>query len=509
MALAYRPPGVNVNEIVTTTISPILSSPGTPCLVGRATGVQTRTDQFLLTGTTLTPLPGLSVGSSLSSILSVKDALDPSKGASDGSGYLVTTDYTVTTGLSGGITRVGAGGIATNTLVNVTYTYVASDYFLPTLMTNMGSVESKYGPALNNAGTAINSALSYAASCAFENGASSVVCQALFVRQTPGNPATDAQQPTDTSAATLSTWQDTLYNLRDIEDINILVPIIGQSMPNVGDSVQVSIFQAVEDHLAYMNVSQQYIFAIFGEDNSASSTVATQTIIQSHATTLRGRHGGATAEQIAIINTASFQRPSTQMGQYISVGGQYLAAAVAGMLSSFPVSVALTRKAISGFVKVLDTRDGQQKNADAGAGLMVIEQKGSNTIIRHGITINNTGGAAKAEVSVVRAKHRMIESVRDTIDRQIVGQIIADANAPNIVANTVSAVLEGLRQNRDLVDYTAVESQYTSLDPTMINVRFAYRPAFPLNYVNIEFSLNLSSATVSVLTGNKSLSSGT
>jgi hypothetical protein len=509
MALAYRPPGVNVNEIVTTTISPILASPGLPCVVGRASGTQTRTDQFTLSGTTLTPLPGLPLNATLSAVLSVKDAQDPSKGASDGSGYALTTDYTVTTGLAGGISRVGAGAIATGTLVNVTYTYVADDYFLPTLMTNMGSVESKYGPALNTAGTSINSPLSYAAACAFENGASSVVCQALFVRATPGNPSTAAQQPNDTSAAALSTWQDTLYNLRDIEDINILVPVIGQSMPNVGDSVQVSVFQAVEDHLAYMNVSQQYIFAIFGEDNSASSAVATQATIQSHATTLRGRHGGTTAEQIAILNTASFQRPSTQMGQYVSVGGQYAAAAIGGMLASFPVSVALTRKAMSGFVKVLDSRDPQQKNADAGSGLLVVEQKGSNTVIRHGITINNTGGASKAEISVVRAKHRMIESVKDTIDRQIIGQIIADAQAPRIVASTVSAVLEGLRQNRDLVDYTAVEAQYTSLDPTMINVRFAYRPAFPLNYVNIEFSLNLSAATVSTLTGNTPLATGT
>lgn len=509
MALAYRPPGVFVNEIVTTTISPILSSPALVCIIGRAQGFQTRTDQFVLSGTTLTPLPGIPAGATLDSVISVKDALDPSKGASNGSGYVLTTDYTVTVGASGGITRVGAGGILTNTLVNVTYQYVPADYFFPTLMTNMGSVETKYGPALNAAGTAINSVLSYAASVVFENGASSVVCQALFVRTTPGDPNTAPASPTDTSAAALSTWQDTLYNLRDIEDINVVVPIIGQSMPNVGDATVISIYQAVQDYQQYMSLSQQYVFSVFGEDNTASTSVALQTTIQSHATTLRSRYGGGLAEQTSFINTASFSRPSTQLGQTVSVGGQYMAAGLAGMLASFPVSVSPTRKSVSGFVKVLDSRDPQQKNSDAANGLVVVEQKNNNVQIRHGLTLNNTGGSSKSEISVVRAKHRMIESVRDTIDRRIIGQIIADANAPGVVAATVSSVLESLRQNRDLVGYSSVEAQYASLDPTTISVRFAYRPAFPVNYVNVEFSLDLTSASVQVLTGNQSLTSGT
>jgi hypothetical protein len=158
---------------------------------------------------------------------------------------------------------------------------------------------------------------------------------------------------------------------------------------------------------------------------------------------------------------------------------------------------------------MLDSRDAQQRNADAAAGLLVIEQKGNNLTVRHGITLNNSNGASKAEISVVRAKHRMIASVRDTLDTQVVGSLIADANAPQIVATTVAAVLEGLRQARDLVDYANVEAQYTSLDPTTINVRFAYRPAFPINYINIEFSLDLTAATVTDLSGNTTLTSGT
>lgn len=499
MALAYRQPGVAVDEVVTPQISPLLAAPALVCLVGLAQGYQTRTDQFVLSGTTATPLPGLPTGATVQAVTSVKDVLNPNKGAADGSGYTVTTDYTANTS-AGTITRVGAGTIPDNTLVNVTYTYVASDYFVPTRMYDLGSVESRYGSALNTAGTAINSPLSYAAAVAFENGADSVVCQPLLVRQTPGDPTTAAAQPNSTQAATLSTWQDSLYVLRDIEDINVIVPVAGQSMTNVTDAVLLTIFQAVQDHCYFMSQSDQYIVSVQGEDASTSNAVAQKATIQSHASTLRGRYGGALAEQTVLLAPAKFSRPLPSYGQEIAVGGQYAAAAVAGMLASRPVSSTLTRKVISGFTGVTDPRDLNEKNADAGAGLLVIEQKGGNVVVRHAITLDQTS-TARRELSVVRAKHRMIESVRDTIDRQIIGNVTADNNAPLIVRSTVVGVLEQLRQAKDLVDYSSVEARLLSLDPTTIQVRFSYRPAFPLNYVNIEFSIDLTSGQVQSTSG--------
>src|SRR4051812_39464588 len=115
MALAYRQPGVTVEEVVTPSISPLLAAPALICLVGKAQGFQTRTDQFVLAGTSAVALPGLGT-SDLLEVVSVKDALDPSKGASDGSGYAETTDYTVQTS-SGTITLIPSGDIADGALV--------------------------------------------------------------------------------------------------------------------------------------------------------------------------------------------------------------------------------------------------------------------------------------------------------------------------------------------------------------------------------------------------------
>jgi hypothetical protein len=496
MAIAYRPPSVTVSEVVSPTISPLLAAPALVGLVGLSQGFQQRTDQFVLSGTTAIALPGLPVGAAVSAVDSVKDAIDPTKGSNGA--YTVTTDYTVST-VNGTITRVGAGSIADGTVVNVTYKYIPVNYWSPIRLFDMGSVESRFGPALDPTGQTIFSPLTYGAQIAFENGADSVVCQPLFKRATPGDPTTAITQPDATQTAAVSTWQDTYYVLRDIEDINVLVPIIGQSTPNVADATQLSLMQAAQDHAYWMGTQQQYVVTVLGEDSSASNTVAQKATLLTHAGVLRGRYGGAPAQQTVLISPTKFERALPSSARTIMVGGQYMACAIAGMLASRPVSAALTRKVVSGFTAVADPRDLQEKNADAAAGLLVIENVRGNLVVRHGVTLDTSSVQTK-ELSVVRAKHRMIESIRDTIDRQIIGNVIADGNAPAVVSSTVSMVLEGLRQDRDLVDYSGVEARFVSLDPTTIEVRFSYRPAFPLNYVNIVFSLDLTSGTLTPTT---------
>jgi hypothetical protein len=497
MALAYRPPSVTVTEVVNPTISPLLAAPALVGIVALSQGFQTRTDQFTLSGTTPVALPGLPVGAAVTSVDVVRDSIDPTKG--NGGAYTVTTDYTVSTA-NGTITRVGAGAIADGALVNVTYKYMPFDYWSPIRLYDMGSVETRFGPALASDGQTINSPLTYAAQIAFENGADSVVCQPLFKRSTVGDPTSAPVQPDATQAAAPSTWQDTYYVLRDIEDINVLIPIHGQSMANVADATQLSLMQTAQDHVYWMSTQQQYVVTVLGEDSSASGTVAQKATLLSHANTLRGRYGGAPAQQTVVISPTKFSRALPNSGKQFFLGGQYMAAAIGGMLASRAVSQALTRKIVSGFISVVDPRDLQEKNADAAAGLMVIENVRGNLMVRHGVTLD-TSSVQNRELSVVRAKHRMVESIRDTIDRQIIGNVIADGNAPNVVSSTVSMVLESLRQDRDLVDFSGVEARYVSLDPTTIEVRFSYRPAFPLNYVNIVFSIDLTTGNLTPTAG--------
>jgi hypothetical protein len=495
MALAYRPPSVSINEVVTPNVAPLLAAPAQICLVGLSQGYQQRTDQFVLTGTDSVRLPRLPQDSALQSVESVNNATNPVSGGYDAADYVISLP-------NGTITRATVSNIESGALINVTYRYVPNNYYEPIRLNDFGSIESRFGSALTSDGKGIFSRISYASSIAFENGAREIVLQPLFTHETPGDETTDKLQPTTVS--TVSSWVDTLKGLRDIEDINVIVPVVGQSDEGVGDSTQLAILQAVQDHSQFMAKQYQYVVNVFGEDSSGSDAVAQQGALIDHANILRTRFGGEVAEQTVLINTSKFERSLPSFGQELSLGGQYVAAAVSGMIASRPVSAALTRDAVSGFTSVSDPRSLQEKNRDAEAGLFVIEQKGRLIQVRHALTIDNKS-TARRELSVVRAKHRMIESVRDTLERQVIGNVIADGNATSVVESAVIGVLEVLRQGRDLVDYSAVTARMLTLDPTTVQVRFSYRPAFPLNYIDIEFSLDLTSGANFNLANNSAL----
>lgn len=486
MGLAYVPPGVTINEVVSPTISPIIAVPANICIIGLASGYLRRTDLIVLSGTVAQALPGVPANATLTStsIVSVKDALDPGNAPN---GYAATTDYTFNSSAKT-LTRVTTGTMTDPVTVYVTYDYYPADYYFPTRLYSMADIENRFGTAWDATGTSINSHLSHAAQIAFENGANNVVCQALFYQ----DPVTGAKsQPTTTQAAAATNcWAKVYESLRDTEDINIFVPVFGQSMANVNDAAWLLLAYAGQDHLRYLTQENRHAVMLVGEDSSTSSSAAQQATLQTHAQQLKARYGQALAEAITMVSPSKFSREAPGTGSKIYVGGQWVAAAMSGMIASRKSSVPLTRKPLSGFTDVADFRTKADKNADAQNGLCVIEQRGRVIQPRHAITLDDTN-SSKRELSVVRSKYRMIESVRLTLETQVIGQVIADEHASDIIRTAVTGVLEVLKQLRDLVDYSKVQCRISSLEPTKAEVRFAYRPAYPINYIDVLFSIDL------------------
>lgn len=535
MASVYTPPQTTVSEITTPSVNPLIGSAADICLVGIAgnpagsLAVLTATDTVLLTGTTPAVLPTLAAlnnDAQLVAVQSVKDILNPGFGTPLGAGYVSGTDYVAVLGqgppdgTSGTVARVSNGNMPNGTLVAVTYTYVPSDYWNPIRLFDIGSVESRFGPSFQTATnpqtgqtffTGIASQLSFAARCAFSNGAQSVICQPLFARATPGDPTTQQQAPSAGQLGNPATWADTLYILRPIEDIDVIVPVTGQDGVNISSANMLSIFGTVQSHLAYMNSQEQYIEAIFGEDGTSSQSTFQALLgsgsnsVRSHAAQLQSNFGNVLSNQCVLVNNTVFQ-VATPGGftNTVNVGGQYAAAAVAGALGGRPVASSLTHQPILGFAGVTDPRTESDKNNDGGAGLFVIESKSGIIRCRHALTLDIINGAAKSELSVVRAKFLMIESIRQTLDNQIIGQIIADGNSPMIVRSAISGVLSLLQQQGAIVAYSSVQASLTSVNPTIIQASFSYRPAFPVDYVQVSFSLDLSASTITTNTGSTS-----
>jgi hypothetical protein len=553
MARPYSPPNVTVSEVVDPTVAPLIAPPALLAIVGHSNGFVTRrqivtfskpttavngtqsspstltvdsTANFDSSGTikvgsteatytgktatTFTGVTGLSGsisdntavsqnkkiplnvpnGSKVTEITKVEDAAYDSDAvyvSGDDYDAVISSVAQSTTNNAATIQRDDEGNIPQGSAsdyeysVYVTFKYIPEDYWQPIRLTNYSEVVERFGEALTNPDVTgetveINSAITYGAEIAFENGATEVVCQPLFA----GN---GSQPANDTNP---SDWQNTLQALRVVPDVNLIVPV------PLTSTNQFNIMQKVQDHINYMGTEeQQQIIGVFGVD-SVSAVVTAETV-RLQAATLAARFGGELAQNMVLVSPSKFIRP--YRGGGLLVGGQYMAAGIGGMIASRPVYQSLTRKPVSGFVDVAEARTKSQKNEDASVGLMVVENKNGLIQVRHALTLDTTSTATK-ELSVVRAKHRVIESVRDTLDTQIIGQVIADGESPIVVRSAVIGVLDQLRSERDIVTYGDVQSRLSSIDPTVVEVRFSYAPAFPVNYINVVFSLDLSGGLI-------------
>lgn len=409
----------------------------------------------------------------------VTSALYTKGSTTDGDYIIAGSGATTTIQRSAGTTTIG--GANDKLAVRVTYNATPSDYWLPTRCFTQYDVEQKYGPAWDSSGNILNP-LSFAASMCFANGANSIVLQALFTSGTPNtNPA-----------GTLTDWENTLTNLYNIEDINVVVPIISTTELSTqpSDTLSLQIFEAVQNFVAYMAQNQnQLVIAICGED-ATGGVLASPTTLQTHAASLGAND--PYGEFIVFLSPATFAIGNPVTGLTTNIGGQYVAAAVAGMLSRYAVQTPLTRKQVNVLTSVNVARTEAQKDQDASNGCLVIEAKQGRIQVRDAITTSQVSISSRA-LSVVRAKHFMMENIRQVLDSQVVGQIVLDDQANFTVQLLVQNELELLVEQATIVSYDAIQCTQDPNDPTALDVRFSYLPAYPLNRVSISFSIDQSS----------------
>lgn len=354
-------------------------------------------------------------------------------------------------------------GIESGDTLVVQYDYADVDYWKPTIFSDFNDVVDKYGDAFDATGN-IDSELSFAAKMSILNGASSLVAVAV-----PPN-------------ATTSDYENALLKLEDDEDGQLIVPLTGDT----------NVFSLVQAHIAKMKLRNIFKTAILGMDGS--STAVSKETLRSEALTLGG--DSSTAGDICLISPAVFSYYNSFLSTNTNIGGQYAAAALAGMHAGRDVAVSLTRKQIAGLSGVKDERTTLDKNTDAASGLLVVEQISSTGSIRvrHEIT-TVPGDINKREFAVALQRNNMIKRVVTSLDGSVVGQIFADSAAPGKVASIVDQVLRTLVNLGQLTTYTGLGARISASDPTVVEVRWQYKPVYTVHYVQITFGINLSGAT--------------
>ena len=472
----YQPPGVYTESVNAPQLAMGSSVPISVALFGMSVGYQDYRESIKINPDVeeYEILPAVNKTLAKQGILTdTLQVVDPITGAV----YTLGADYVITRITVGEdltaatrddlytIQRVVDGGrIEPGDVVTVVYRYTDPDYHKVYALYDYDDVRDLYGDPFDSMGN-IQSELSLMAKFAFSNGASSVL--------------TCAVDPVDPDAPTMADYNDALDKFRDEEQIAVIVPGTGA----------IPIQPLVQQHIRGQSQNRYERRAIIGMDG-------TMTPIQTASRI--GAAQALTDERIALVSPASFDYYAPELSTTIKIGGQYVAAALAGLSVSMVASQPLTRKNVLGFVGPSELQREGEKNNESQNGLMVIERTRRGQIqVRHGVTTNPSSILTR-EWSIIGQQDVMVYRIRDYLDADgLIGQPIYDSTLIQVKASAESA-LQSLLRDGVIRNYQNLKTRQIATMPDVIEVRYEWLPAYPLNYIVVRYSVAVISGDVTV-----------
>jgi len=471
----YQSPGVFVEEEASSLVTIGGTLAASVAIVGPSVGYRTATEAVTLSGTTPVTLSKLGI-----------DTLTITVTSASGTTY-TATDYalTTTTGADADalttidnvtkIARETAGTITSGQTVYVFYQYTDAAYLQPQRATDLDDVQAFYGPAFNSTNSQIISPLTLAAKFAFDNGAKSLVLLA-----TPG------------TSATTTLLAAAYPKLNTLVDVSIIVPLpIGIVGSDATPGNLADVGGDLKDYLETQTGNDLLRIGVVGTDVNGTTDPATL-VAQYVSKRVVHAYPHRLLYYIGASNTT------------IEVGGCYLAAAYAGRFAGLAPQEPLTQKAIRGFSGIPSTIASQmttsRKNVLSDAGVAVAQITRYNTlVVRHGTSTDRTNTLTR-EVSLVRARDSLVNLLRDTLDSSgLIGTYI-DIDTTTRIQGVISGILESATAAETIISYTGVKVRQRPGQPSIIDVKFQYVPAYPLNYVVVSFSIDTTTGD-STLTG--------
>ena len=478
----YQPPGLYTEAVNGPQLAVNASTPTSVGIFGLAVGYQTHTESVEILPDAIGE--GESEPSAVPTRTLARNGIIVSsvvvRNPASGQVYAEGTDFTVEVAGTGSdpssnrddtyyLRRVIDGGhILAGDIVEVSYRYTDENYFTDRTFWDFDDVRDSYGPAFNAEGTII-SELTLAARLAFQNGASSVVCVAVDTAD-PSQPALDE-------------YVTALNKLSDNPDISVIVPATGMQALHV----------EVLSHVSRQSQAQFERRAILGRDGSQTSISSSQLIQNANALSSR---------RVALVSPTKMSYFSSEANREVSVGGQFLAAALAGLSVSLRPSTPLTRKRVIGFSDIGRRAPETEKSLESQNGLMVIEKTREGQVrVRHGVTTDPSTYLDR-EWSVTGQEDTMLYRLRRYLDNnQIIGGIINDITLVTIKA-TVDSTLQSLVSDQTINGYSDLKVRQLDTQPDVVEIRFAWNPAMPLNYIVVRYSVNVTTGEIGGATGS-------
>lgn len=488
---SYIHPGVYVEAGSSPTLAVSGVAPTVVCLIGSGVGYHTYQETISFAGGVNT-VSLTQKGINAASIAVKGYVTDPNASgqsipytfAPDAGG--TPHDYSVATNTTGGtenstttITRSSGGKIEdAYPQVTVSYQYTDATYFQLNSFEDFSSIADTYGPALDPATGALSSPLTFAAQCAVTNGANRIYTLALDPSKgTVSQQFADAYQTLSASSS----------------DVNVVVPLFSGVTSSAALAGMLATLNAALVQDAAKGVLR---IAMVGLDQAYAGAAADVAALASGISSAR--------IVLAYPNQLNFFNGVTNTS--VIVDGYYLAAACAGILVAQQPQMPLTQKVITGFsgfpaatARMLTPTN---KDTMAKGGVTVVDlNRQSQLRVRHGLTTDYAGGVLLRELSLVRAQDALYNLLQTTMESSGLIGIPIDADTALSVKSIVAGALENAKSATVglIVDYSQLavrEQAPPSGDPTVIEVRFAYKPAWPLNYILVNFTVDTSNGAV-------------
>ena len=279
------------------------------------------------------------------------------------------------------------------------------------------------------------------------------------------------------------------------EDVNIVVPLpvgINGDDATPGDTAQVG--TDLKNHVEGAESDGLYRVRILGYETGV--TVA--------ATDLAS---GIDSRRVMIVYPNRMGYYNSYLNSTVELAGYYMAAAYAGRYAGLPVQYPMTRKAIRGFTAiptaVLNTMTRTNKDAMSRGGVAVTEPSTTRGLIcRHGVSTDPTSVLTR-EISITRQQDAVIRAIMLSLDQaDLIGTPIV-AETPVRIKGVVQGVLESMVQADVIVGYSGLSVRQIEIDPTVIEVKYLYAPAYPNNYILITYGIDTSTGAVTVTEANE------
>jgi hypothetical protein len=484
----YQPPGVYVEDTTRPLVSPA-SLPGSiTVLVGPGRGYQVRTEAVTVTDVngqeTLLAQEGIFVTAvtgppAIAAPVVTTVAGDPLVEGDDYDFVVTGTGATATTTIE----RVtGSTEIANGDTVIVTYNYADSAYYTPLVYEEYDGIANVYGEAFTTSSEAVNSPITLAAKIAFENGAGRLMI-------VPTNPADGTYQEQLVAA-----YAKVVTDYR----AGMIVPIFlhgyvsddgsGDTTSDLNDGTAVGSF--ITDVITHVEAAAAEGFgriALIGLDPAYDEVIGVDTLATN-----------AASNRIVLVYPTKVNLYNSTANQTIEVGGYYLAAALAGILAGNTVDRGLTRQIVSSFVSlpssVFQAMTKAFKDTLSSSGVTVIETDRLQRLsVRHGVTTDMTSLLTR-EISLVRIADSLYQAVQFGMDNSgLIGEPI-DEEMPSRVKGALAGILEQAILDNVIIGWDNLLVRQQSLpsgDPTVIECKFSYQPAVPLNYITVQFQIDL------------------